>query len=203
MNKDDVKILKKETVYDGFFKMLKYHLRHRLFSGQWSDEFTREIFNRSDAVCVLLYDPKQDTVVLLEQFRAGALHREFSPWLFEIVAGVFEPHETPEDVAVREVKEEAGVDVGQLHYMCDYLSSPGGIAERIYIYYSLIDASQVQGVFGLASEQEDIKVHVVSRRRAYNWVKSGKIKNGMAIIALQWLQLNWKKFSAYAQDDRL
>ena len=190
MNSDDVKILQKEIVYDGYFKMVLYHLQHRLFSGQWTPVFTREIYERGDAVCLMLYDPALDAVVLVEQFRAGATHREFSPWQFEIIAGVFEPDERPADVAIREAEEEAGGKVTEVHYVCDYLSSPGGASERVYIYYALVDASQMGGVFGLPCEHEDIKVHVVSRRKAYSWVKRGKIKNGMTIIALQWLQLN-------------
>ncbi len=195
MNRKDAKILQKEIVYDGHFKMLKYQLKHRLFAGSWTEVFEREVYARGDAVCVLLYDPKQDAIVLLEQFRVGATDREFSPWLLEIVAGVFEPDERPEEVAVREVAEETGVkiNIDAVRYVCDYLPSPGGTSERVYIYYALVDATAVGGVFGLPSEHEDIKVQVVSRRQAFSWVKRGKIKNGMTIIALQWLQLNHKK----------
>lgn len=193
MDNDDVKILRKEIVYDGYFKMAKYYLKHRLFSGQWSNAIEREIYERGDAVCLLLYDKKQDAVVLVEQFRPGALNREFSPWLLEIVAGIFEPNEKPRDVAIREAKEETGIELKEVHYICDYLSSPGGMSEAVYIYYSLVDASHVSGVFGLASESEDIKAHVVPRATAYHWVETGKIKNAMTIVALQWLQLNKDK----------
>jgi len=39
----------------------------------------RELFWRENATCVLPYDPVRDEVVLIEQFRAGALGRKASP----------------------------------------------------------------------------------------------------------------------------
>lgn len=189
MNSEDVIILKKEAVYQGHFKLLKFTLQHRLFSGQWSATLTREVFDRGDAVCLLLYDQKQDAVVLVEQFRAGAIERESSPWLFEIVAGVIELGEQPEAVAIREAKEEAGIELTEVRPILTCFPSPGGVSEQVYLYYAEVDARGVSGVFGLASEQEDIKVHVVSRDTAYQWIGKGKIKNAMTILALQWLEL--------------
>ncbi|MGQ7189750.1 ADP-ribose diphosphatase, partial [Escherichia sp. HC-CC] len=45
-------------------------------------------------------------------------------------------------------------------------------------------------IHGLADENEDIRVHVVSREQAYQWVEEGKIDNAASVIALQWLQLH-------------
>ena len=102
-----VEILYKTVCYDGFFRMERYRLRHRLFRGGWSRELTRELFARGHAAAVLPYDPLLDAVVLVEQFRIGALEAPGGPWLLEIVAGIIEPGETPEDVVRREAVEEA------------------------------------------------------------------------------------------------
>ncbi len=48
-------------------------LKHRLFEGGWSREVERELFVRPAAVAVLPYDPERGRVVLVEQFRVGAL----------------------------------------------------------------------------------------------------------------------------------
>ena len=46
----DVEIQQETTVYDGFFKMRKYFLRHRLFEGGWSEVMSRELFDRGHKV---------------------------------------------------------------------------------------------------------------------------------------------------------
>ncbi|MEC9409465.1 MAG: NUDIX domain-containing protein, partial [Pseudomonadota bacterium] len=108
MTAADVVVEAKEVAYQGFFRMEKLTLRHKRFNGEWMGPFTRELFERGQAVCVLLFDPRKDAVVLLEQFRVGALEDERSPWLIELVAGMVDEGETPEDVALRESEEEAG-----------------------------------------------------------------------------------------------
>jgi ADP-ribose pyrophosphatase len=103
----DIQILSKETLYQGFFKMVKYAFKHKLFEGGWSDVVTREVFERGHAVAVLPYDPVLDEFVLIEQVRIGALPTSSSPWMIEVVAGIIDAGETPEDVCYRETKEEA------------------------------------------------------------------------------------------------
>ena len=93
-------ILDKSIGYTGFFRMEKYRLRHELFRGGWSAPMIRECFERGHAVAVLLYDPEQDQVVLVEQFRIGAIEFPGGPWLLEIVAGIIDqPDESAEQVA--------------------------------------------------------------------------------------------------------
>ncbi len=184
-----VKILSQDTAYQGFFRMKKLKLQHKLFNGSWGDPITRELFERGEAAAVLLYDPKLDLVVLTEQFRVGALN-ENSPWLFELVAGMIEVGETPEDVAIRETQEESGAVINKLTPICQYLVSPGGTDEKIHLYLATLDSGNVGGIHGLKDEGEDIKVHKIEREQAYNAVKNGKINNAATVIALQWLELN-------------
>lgn len=186
----DVKVLSQDRVFDGFFKIDRYRLSHRLFKGGWSDPLQRELFVRDDATCVLPYDAVTDEVVLLEQFRVGALGRNQTPWLLELVAGINDEGETPETVARREGVEEAGITMGELKPICQYLVSPGGTNEKIHLYCGQVEASSAQGIHGLDHEGEDIKVHVVKAQKAFEYVASGKINNAASIIALQWLQLN-------------
>ena len=93
--------------YHGFFKINEYTLQHQQFSGQSTPIFNREIFERGDAVVVMPYDIARDKVLLIEQFRVGALNNKDTPWLLEFVAGMFDVNESPEEVAIREAKEEA------------------------------------------------------------------------------------------------
>ncbi|MBO6851272.1 MAG: NUDIX domain-containing protein [Marinobacter sp.] len=189
-NASDVKVEKRETVFQGFFRMDKLWLTHPRFDGRDMPVFTRELFIRGDATCVLPYDPERDEVVLLEQFRLGAMDRDQSPWLLELVAGMNEAGETPEDVAQREGQEEAGLTFSSLEKICNYLVSPGGTTELIHLYCGRISTESAGGLFGVEHEHEDIRAHVVSADEAIAMIADGRINNAAAIIALQWLQLN-------------
>ena len=151
---------------------------------------TREIFERGSVVALLPYDPKLRKVVLIEQFRAGAIHDEKSPWLIECVAGVIDEGETVEEVAIRESKEEANCEIIHLEKICRYYVSPGGTTEECTLFCGIVDSNGIGGIHGLAEENEDIRVEVVDTEIAYQWLAEGIIKSSATIIALQWLQLN-------------
>ena len=190
--KNDVEIIARETLYSGFFSMELYRFRHRLFNGEMSGEIKREIFERGHAAVLLPFDPVRDEVVLVEQIRIAAYDVSESPWLLEMVAGMIEEGESVEDVARREALEEAGLAVGRTKPVLSYLASPGGTSERLSIMVGEVDATTAEGIHGLADENEDIRVHVVSREQAYQWVEEGKIDNAASVIALQWLQLHYQ-----------
>ncbi|OSN06345.1 ADP-ribose pyrophosphatase [Lonsdalea iberica] len=191
--KDDVEIIARETLYKGFFSLDRYRYRHRLFKGGMSGEVSREILERGHAVVLLPYDPVRDEVVLIEQIRIAAYDTSDSPWLFELVAGIIDPGESHEDVARREAQEEAGLTVGRCREVLSYLASPGGTSERLTIMVGEVDTRSAQGVHGLAEENEDIRVQVVSREQSYRWVEEGVIDNAASVIALQWLALHHEK----------
>ncbi|EPK8019974.1 ADP-ribose diphosphatase [Providencia rettgeri] len=191
--KNDVEIISKRKLFNGFFQMVEYQFRHRLFAGGWSKEIRREVFERGHAGVVLPYDPKTDSVVLIEQIRLPAIETSETPWLLEAVAGMIEQNESPEEVIRREAVEEAGLVIGRTEKALSYLSSPGGTTERMHVFIGEVDSSKAKGVHGLASENEDIRVHVVSRVQAYQWVEDGTIDNAATVIAIQWLQLHYQK----------
>ncbi len=189
--KKDVKILNKDTVYNGFFRMEKQRLQHTLFAGGWSDEITRELFVRGNCVAVVLYDVKRDEVVLIEQFRVGAVENPINtPWLIEIVAGAMEEGETAEDVARRESLEEAGCEILDLIRINSFYLSPGGASEQITLFCGLVNSENAGGIHGLAEEHEDILVRAVPFSEAYQMVERNEIDSAIPVIALQWLALN-------------
>lgn len=190
-NSDDVEIISKETLYQGFFNMVKYRFKHRLFEGGWSPVIDREMFERGHAAALLPYDATTDQVVLVEQIRVGALEHAH-PWQLEIVAGIIDPNETAQEVIRREAQEEAGIEVSRIAKVTSYYPSSGGCSERLDVFVGEVDASTAYGIHGLDYEGEDIRVLVVSREQAYQWVEDGRFENGASIIALQWLQLNYQ-----------
>ena len=191
MTEPRVEIFDQVTCYAGFFRMERYRLRHRLFDGSWSPTLTRELFERGHAAAVLLYDPIRDAVVLVEQFRIGALEHPDGPWLQEIVAGIIDDaNATPEEVARREAIEEANCPIQDLVHIYDYYVSPGGTSERISLFCGQVDVTGVGGLHGLAEESEDIRVTVVPFAEAVARMQAGQINSAAPIIALQWLQLH-------------
>lgn len=186
-------ILDKEIVYSGFFRMEKYRLKHTLYAGGWSAEITRELFVRGSCIAVLLYDPHTDKVVLIEQFRAGAILQPDRAWLVEIVAGAIEEGETAEEVAYRESLEEAGCEIQELIVINEFYTTPGGAAERITLFCGKVDSSGVGGIHGLDHEDEDIWVRAVDFDEAYVMLENNEIESAIPIIAIQWLALNKQK----------
>ena len=186
----EFKIIKHEIAYKGFFRLEKFDLRHTLFKGGWSEEITRELFMRGNCVAVLLYDPNRDEVVLIEQFRAGAVLNPDRAWLVEIVAGAIEEGETAEEVAYRESVEEAGCEIEEIMLIKEFYTTPGGSSEKISLFCGKIDSSQVGGVHGLDHEDEDILVSVAKFDEVFQMVESGEIESGIPSIAIQWLYIH-------------
>ncbi|MEN8212896.1 MAG: NUDIX domain-containing protein [Pseudomonadota bacterium] len=183
-------VVSKQTLFDGFFRLSELHIRHQLFAGGESSLLRRELLEKGDAVGLLPYDPERDELVLVEQFRIGALDDPAGPWLIEIIAGYQEPDEKPETVAVREALEEADCHISQLQFIHRYYSTPGGSSEKIHLFFGLTDSSALGGVHGLKNEGEDIRVRVVSSQTAFEWLDQGKIDSAMPTIALQWFRLH-------------
>jgi len=189
---DDVKIIQHETLYQGFARLDRYRLRHRLYDGGFSDEMEREVFERRHTVGVLLYDPRRDEVVLVEQFRLPAHLAGFPAWELEIVAGITDHDgESAADLARREAREEAGIEIiGELVPVHHFMPSPGACTERVAVLCGRVNAEGAGGIHGLKHEHEDIKVVVLSFRAAMKLLRADKIGNGLTVLALYWLAAN-------------
>lgn len=183
-------VLQEECLYQGFFSLIRYRFRHALYRGGWSEVLERELFHRGRCVAVIPYDPQLDRVVLIEQFRVGAMKTEQEPWLIEIVAGAVEEGEDPPQVAHREALEEAGCELRELIPIYEFFTTPGGCSEKLTLFCGIVDASDLGGHYGLPEEQEDIWVRVVEYQEAMDLLADGKIDSAIPIVALQWLALN-------------
>ena len=162
MNYGDVEIVSKAVCFQGFFRIEKYRLRHALFSGGMSEEMSRELFERGHAVAMLPYDPVLDQVVLIEQFRIGAMNDPNGPWLTEIVAGMIGENETAEAVARRESVEESGCPVMALMRIYSFYPSPGACSETIELFCGRV---VIHGLF--------VGSHSKGARPGHNFIASG------------------------------
>jgi len=180
----DYRIHKKTSLYRGFFHLDAFDVVHDRFDGG-EQAIVREHLERGDAVAILLYDPKRDEVLLIEQFRIGPAVREDKPWLIEVVAGMIDEGESAEEAAIREAEEEAGFRPYDVRHLGQYYSTPGGSSERIDLYLGLVNRHKPVGDGGgMDGEQEDIRSFWLSRKEAMAWLMSGRINSGAPMLAL-------------------
>jgi ADP-ribose pyrophosphatase len=187
---DAVRVLEDTAAFDGHFQVRRLTLQHRLFAGGWSEPLVREVFERGDAVAVLPYEPETDSLILLEQFRPGALRDENSPWMLELVAGIVEPGESDQAVAHREAAEEAACELTELLPIASYYPSAGACSEHVRLFCGRVRTAGVGAVHGQAEEGEDILVHRLPRTEVMELLATDKIPNGHTLVALLWLQLH-------------
>lgn len=197
-SKDDVEIMEKKVLHDGFCHIEKFTMHHRRFDGNWTPSYTRELMIKPRVAAALPYDPITNQVVLIEQFRVGALGLTKTPWLIEIVAGIMDQkeHETHEQLIRREMREEACLEILELMPICEYLVTPGCSTEFVKLFCARVDATKAPEFCGLAQEHEDIKIHVISAEESFALVRSGQVNNALGIISLQWLELNLQSLRA-------
>ncbi len=184
----DVRILEDETVFQGHFRIRRVTLQYRAFDGGWVEPQVREIFERGDAVGVLPYCPQSDSVVMIEQFRPGAMRGEDSPWMLEVIAGVVEEGEEDRDVVHREAMEEAGCEVLDLEQIATVIPSAGACTEEVRLFCGRLSSAAVGGVRGVPEEGENILVHSVPVAEAFRLLDENRIPNGHTLISLLWLR---------------
>lgn len=179
--------------YDGFFKIDLIEFKHTLYQGGWTDTIRRELFGRGEAAVLLLYDLPREVVVLIEQCRAGALTRAMrhqqneQAWLLEPVAGMIDAGETPEMAARREAIEEAGIEITDVEFICEFYPSPGGSDEILHLFAAEVNSTLLADFAGLPEDHEDIRILKVPFAEAKKRLLAGGYNVASTIIALQWL----------------
>lgn len=186
----DAKVVDRKNNYQGFNQVEVLQLQHRLFaSGEYGPTITREIVRRRRAAGVFVYDPRLEKFLLIEQFRAGALTAADTPWQLEIIAGLIDDDEDPILCVQREAKEEANCHIDNVRLIHHYYTSTGASDEFFSFYAATADLSQASGIHGLASENEDIRVHVFNYSDMQALQQQGHLRNAQLLIAMQWFQL--------------
>lgn len=185
-----LEVIARERCFSGFLRLTRYRLRHSLFAGGWSPIIERERVEYLNSAAAILYDAMRDQVVLIEQFRVGALEHGRGAWTLEPVGGILKAGEDAREVVRREAMEEAGCQVLDLAPIGAYHVSPGTSADRVRLFCGRVDAASAGGIHGLTEEGEDTHVVVIDTKQAERELYSGRIDTSAAIIATQWLMMN-------------
>ncbi|ENU37369.1 MULTISPECIES: NUDIX domain-containing protein [Acinetobacter] len=184
----DVTIESREFLFRGFIQVEKVSFRHRLFNQpDYSPVIQRELIHRPEAAGVLLYNDQQQRFALIEQFRVGALNDSESAWQLEVIAGVLDGDEAPEDCIRRESLEESGCEVQQLQHLFSFYPSAGACSEFFHLYAAEVELPKMGGIFGMPDEGENIQLHLFDYSELGTLLKNGRLRNAPVIMALQWL----------------
>jgi len=183
-----VSIERKQLVLDDFFKVEEAILSYEKYDGRMSDTVRRLNFERGDAAAALLYNKDSGKIILVEQFRYPTYEKS-GGWMLEVVAGIIDPGENPEECIRREITEETGFNVDSPIHISTFYLSPGGSSERIFLYFAEVsDAERISDGGGVDTEHEDIKITEFSPQEIRNAMESGQILDAKTIIALMWFE---------------
>ena len=176
----------KALLHDGFLRVYRYVFEVEKHAGG-TDLLKREVMERGDAVAVLGYDPKRDEVVLGNEFRPGVKVAGEYPFRDNLVAGAIDNGEPAIDAAVREMREEAGLELREplIIHPGGFVSS-GGTSERIVLVFGFVDTSNAGGVHGNSDEQEDILTVVLPAEVFIARVRAGEINDLKTLVAGYW-----------------
>jgi ADP-ribose pyrophosphatase len=175
---------------DGFLKLDRFEFTVARHEGG-TQRITRELMHRGDAVGVLAYDPVRDEIVLINEFRPGCLIAGDPPFTDNLVAGAIDGDESPVAAAIREMREETGLELSEpiVVHPGAYVSS-GGTSEKIAIVFGLVDASHASGVHGNPEEGEDILTVVLPAAQFIERVRTGAITDLKTLVAGYWFAEN-------------
>ncbi len=186
---DKVDIQSKRLVFDDKYKIEEAIFRFLRFDGQMSKFERRLVFERGNSAAALLWNRDTQRVLLTNQFRYPT-YDQGPGWMSEVVAGVVDGNETPEETIRREIEEEIGYKVlNTLTYIATFYVSPGVSSEKITLFYvEVSNADHTDKGGGLLSENEDIKLEEWSLQDLWQMSENGTINDAKTLIAVQWLQ---------------
>ena len=190
MNNRKVKIKKITNLSNDWYKLDKVNFDYQLISGEWQNQ-NRESYNRGNGACILLYDSKENTVVLTKQFRMPSyLNGNGDGMMIEVCAGLLD-EDDPRSCIIKEVEEETGYRINDPIKVLEIYSSPGAVTEIIHYFISEYNSKmKISEGGGKEEETEEIEVLEIDFNRALKMIDNGIIKDAKTIILLQYAKLH-------------
>lgn len=182
----NIEVIKDKVLSDNYFilRNITYDLTRK--NGDVI-RHKREVYDRGNGATILLYNPDKKSVVLIRQFRVATwVNGNEDGRLIETCAGLLDDDE-PEVCIRKEAIEETGYAVSEVRKVFELYMSPGGVTEIVHFFIARYDDS-IRANNGGGVEDEDIEVLELPFAQALEMMKSGEIRDGKAVILLQYLQ---------------
>ncbi len=190
---DGAKLIGRTVVYSGFLRLVQYRIGISGSGGRTGGLLYRERIEGLGAAAVLPFDPANERIVLVKQFRIGALEAPCGAWLLEPPGGVIDQGESAEQAARREAWEEAGCRIGKIEPILSCYTSPGVSDERLDLFCGAVDSGSVATTGGRHDEEEWTEVVPLDLDAAIRDLGRGMLTAVSLIIALQWLSVNRRR----------
>jgi nudix-type nucleoside diphosphatase (YffH/AdpP family) len=187
---EKIKLIKTEILSDNWYTLKKITYEYKTADGNWQQQ-EREAYDRGNGATILLYNKKQQQVLLTRQFRLPTfINGNPDGMLIEACAGLLD-EDNPEDCIRRETEEETGYRVSQVKKIFEAYMSPGSVTEILHFFIAEYERSmKVDDGGGVQDEQEHIEVLELPVDEAMHMVKNGGIRDAKTIMLLQYVKLN-------------
>ncbi len=172
------KVLSSESIYKG----RNFELKRERVIEPGGIEATRNLIAHSGSVVVLPVFP-DGRVLIVRQYRHAA-----GQYLWELVAGHREQHETFRETAPRELREETGYTARRFTRLFKIYPAPGLLGEKMELYLA-------EGLAkGKSSQEADEKItqRIFTLAELEKWIHSGRIKDAKTVAGI----LYYSKFVA-------
>lgn len=186
---DSVRLHNLSILSDNHYVLRKADFELRRGDGRWQRQ-TRESYDIGDGAAVLPIDRVRSRVMLIRQFHWPAFENGYGDTLIEAIAGKLDGA-APEQCAIKEAEEEAGLRITNLRRVFHCFMSPGAVKERLSLFVADYDstAPRLKGG-GHEQEGEDIDIVECSLAEALSMIAQGDIIDAKTIMLLQWAALN-------------
>lgn len=137
-------------------------------------ESVRELVEHRDGAVIMALKP-DGKLIMERQFR-----KPVETVVFEAPAGKIDEGETPEEAALRELKEETGYTAGAIRLLTSMWPSVGFLDEKLYIYLCTnLEAGETE-----LDENEAIDIEEHHVDDLFDMVLSGKITDAKTQIGI-------------------
>lgn len=189
MHDTKVTIEKTEILSDNWYTLKKVTFTIQKKDGTFEQQ-SREAYDRGNGAVILLYNKKEETVILTRQFRLPTfINGNASGMMIEACAGLLD-NDNPEDCIRRESEEETGYKISHIEKIFEAYMSPGSVTEILHFFIAEYSAEmRINEGGGLADEGENIEVLEVAFGEALKMIDSGEIRDAKTIMLLQHLRI--------------
>lgn len=181
------RILSRERLFDGFFNLERVRFTHETYGGSDSLPIERLNFVIGRSAAAIVYNTTSQEVILVEQFRLPTFGLG-DGWLTEIVAGLCEQDESPDETIRRELLEEIGYKADKIDHICSVHLAPGSVTEFMTIFYAEVSEQGKFSEGGGLDHDEDIRVVRMRPDSLWRAIERGDIADAKTLIAAQWLR---------------